>query len=86
MASRRLLNQLLNSTIDSAVSDAVDSAVTLRFGKVTAVQSSAKTLTVTVAGTTLRGVPYMKSYTSPAVNDVVWLLHQDSTVVAIGSY
>ena len=85
MANRRLLNQLLDTTIQQAASTAVDASAVLRFGTVTAVSTGTKTLTATVNGSTLRSIPYLRSYT-PAVNDVVWLLHQNSIVVALGAY
>lgn len=81
----RLTHQLLNATAQAAVTDAVGQACVLRIGAVTAIDVPSKTLTCTVAGVTLRKVPYMKSYT-PTVADVVWLLHQNSTVVAIGAF
>lgn len=54
----------------------------LRFGVVVDVGSG--TVDVEVAGVTCRAVPYLASYASPAVDDVVWLLHQASTLVVIG--
>jgi len=84
--SRRLTDQLLDASIEAARAVAVDQSATLLFGTVTAVDGASKTLTCTVAGVTLRGVPYMKSYTSPAAADVVWLLHQGSTVIALGEF
>ncbi len=82
---RRLTNQLLDGTMRKATGEAIDAAAVIRFGSVTAVSTGTKTLTATMNGVTLRKVPYMKSYT-PTVGDVVWLLHQNSTVIAIGAY
>jgi putative N-acetylmannosamine-6-phosphate epimerase len=84
--TRRLTDQLLDASIEAARLAAVDQAATLRFGVVTAVDGATKTLTCTVSGMTLRKVPYMRSYTTPAVSDVVWLLHQGSTVIALGEF
>jgi hypothetical protein len=83
MMSRRLTNQLLDQTVQAARIAAVDQTVVLRYGTVTAVDPTRKTLSCEVGGTVIRGVPHMASYT-PAVNDVVWLLHQNSQLVAIG--
>lgn len=59
-------------------------AAELRFGVVVDVDSGAGTVDVDLAGATCRAVPHLASYTSPAVDDVVWLLHQASTLVVIG--
>ena len=67
--------------IDAAVGKAVTMAVTLRFGKVTAV--TGRTVTVDLDGTSVPGVACMKSYT-PTVGDRAWLLYQGSTLVAVG--
>lgn len=80
---RRITEFLLDKTQQTARAAANADSATLRFGTVTAVQTTPKTITCTLAGETLRGVPYMASY-SPTIGDVVWLLHQGSTLVAIG--
>ena len=84
--SRRRTNQLLDAAAQAATADAVNRSATVRFGEVTAVDAGAKTLECVVAGVTLRGVPFMKSYASPAAGDVVWLLHQGSIVIALGEF
>ena len=83
MGSRRLTDKLLDASIESARQVAVTQSATLRFGVVTAVNTGAKTLTATIAGKSIKGIPYMASY-SPAAADAVWLLHQGSTLIAIG--
>ena len=71
---------------DAVISRALEKAnienATLRFGVVKAITT--KTLTVTLGGADVPLVPFLKSYT-PTVGDRVWLLHQGSTLVALGS-
>ena len=81
---RKATTQLLTANAEAAVERASYSTVTLRFGEVTAVDGATSTLTCTSDGVTLRKVPYLASY-SPAVSDTVWLLHQNSLIVAIGA-
>lgn len=83
--SRRLTNQLLDATTQAARIAAEGRSVQLRFGTVDAVNAPAKTIDVTVEGVPLYAIPYMASY-SPAAGNVVWLLQQGSTMVAIGKY
>lgn len=83
--TRRLTDLLLDESVEAARSRALDETVVLRFGKVTAVQTARRTITCTMGGATLHGVPYMRSYT-PANGDVVWLLHQGSVAVAVGAH
>lgn len=82
----RRTQQLINGAADQAVTEAVTASALFRVGEVTAVDTGAKTLTATVDGVTLRGIPYMKSYSAPTAGDVVWLLHQNSILVALGAY
>lgn len=82
--TRRLTDQMLDATVEAARTRALDETVVLRFGKVTAVNTTTKRLTVDLGGSSVRSVPYMRSY-SPAVNDTVWLLHQGSQLVAVGA-
>jgi hypothetical protein len=71
---------------DAVISRALEKAnienATLRFGVVKAI--TGKTLTVTLGGIDIPLIAHLKSYT-PHVGDRVWLLHQGSTLVALGS-
>jgi hypothetical protein len=82
--NRRATDLLLDAAQESARQVATQQSVTLRIGKVLTVDTTARTMSVELLGTTVRAVPYMRSYT-PAVNDVVWLLHQNSLLIAIGT-
>lgn len=83
--TRRLTDLLLDESVEAARSRALDETTVLRFGRVTAHNAGSRTLTCTMAGATLYDVPHLRSYT-PANGDVVWLLHQGSMVVAIGTH
>lgn len=83
--NRRLTDALLNATVAAAAEEAVARGATLRFGTVLAADDATGTLTCDLAGTTLYGVPFMGTF-APQVDDTVWLLHQDSIVVAIGAW
>lgn len=83
--SRRLANQLLDASVQAARIAAEGRSVQLRFGTVDAVDNTAKTVDCTVADVPLYDIPRMASY-SPTVGDVVWLLQQGSTMVAIGKF
>lgn len=84
--TRRLTNQLLDATVQAARLAAIDQSAQLRFGTVTAYNAGAKTINCTVAGEPLYDIPCMKSYATPTAGDIVWLLHQGSTVIAIGEF
>lgn len=81
---RRDTNLLLDAAVQAAAAKAVQASATLRFAQVTAVDTGARTLTVQLGEREIPGVPYMASYAAPDVDDVAWLLHQDSVLIAIG--
>jgi microcystin-dependent protein len=73
----------LDAAMKIAIDEAVSASASLRFGEVLAVNAEARTVDVTLAGTTVRNVPLMEG-ASPPVDGVAWLLHQGSLVVCIG--
>jgi hypothetical protein len=82
--NRRDPNLLLDAAARAAAATAVQATATLRFGVVTAVDTETGTVTVLLAGVEVPGIPCMGSYDDAAVDDVAWLLHQTSTLIAIG--
>ena len=84
MNRQRPTEQMLDRAIDAARVAAIEGSCVLRFGTVTQVDTTNRKLTVQVGGIYIPNVPYMASYATPAYNDVVWLLHQGSILVAIG--
>lgn len=82
MSSRRVTDLLLDASIDIARTVSNDQSCTLRFGTVHAVTGA--TITVQLGDARIPGITHLKQYT-PTVGDVVWLLHQNSTLVAIGT-
>ena len=81
--SRAATDRLLDASVAAAREEAARSSAQVRFGKVTAVDATGRTLTCSLDGSTLYKVPYMASY-SPSVNDTVWLLVQGSQFIALG--
>lgn len=77
------MKQTVDALVERAAQKAVESSASIRFADVTAVNTTAKTLTVDLAGVSVANIPYMKQYT-PAVNDRAWLMYQGSILVAIG--
>ena len=73
----------VDALIESAAQKAIESSASMRFADVLAVDTTAKTLTVDLAGESIANIPYMKQYT-PTVGDRAWLLYQGSILVAIG--
>lgn len=77
------MKETVDALMQQAVTKAIDEAAEMRFANVTAVNATAKTLTVDLAGVLVANVPYMKQY-SPQIGERAWLLYQGSILVAIG--
>ena len=77
------MKQTVDALMTRAAQKAIENSASMRFADVTAVDTTAKTLTVDLAGVSVANVPYMKQY-SPTVGDRAWLLYQGSILVAIG--
>jgi len=77
------MKQTVDALVERSVTKAIEGSASMRFGEVTAVDTTAKTLTVTLGGESLSSIPYMKQY-APTVGDQAWLLYQGSILVAIG--
>jgi hypothetical protein len=71
----------------AALDSATNQSATLRFGDVTAVNGNR--LTVDVGGSSVPNIPIMRPFGVPTptvnVGDRVWLLHQGSLMVCIGT-
>lgn len=77
------MKQTVDALMLGAAQKAIGNSAVMRFADVTAVDTTAKTLTVDLAGVSVANVPYMKQY-APTVGDRAWLLNQGSILVAIG--